>query len=300
VSAWLRALADWTVASRDIALRMTGPANYSSVLGVDGCSPTYERIRAALSEVGREGSMREVLTLMKSMRDLVTTAEPEIVVAQWTSTGCVSSGYPAFAAELVRLLVNDTKAAIVGTPQDESEKLAADVLVALPGNMTTSQPVATDVECFASVDRFILALEPTDFASVPSIGIRILSRQLRLSGAPTPTFTFDCLQTLAVDLAAMPAEILPAAIRSMVAAIWPLAARPQDLDERTLRGTSSTNAPALTSAYGEGKRLTISHAGPGWRLHFWRVGSHVTFANAVRKSSLRITDGPIAEVAWPQ
>ncbi len=298
---WLETLSAWANLVRRFGIRLTAPEDLWTHLPSDGCPPNVPTIRANLSPSIHPSSVPSVIVLLGNIASACDPAERSAVITGgWTTTGCLSAmTCTTLTREIAAILLEDDGSFLAGSLVDEDEVAEATALVEA-GGLLMEETISAPFRCLSRPATYLAGLDTNEFVRASVAGVLVESEAVVRSGGPGAVCTFACLTELEESLVSLTeAPLVRAAFRAMASLLRAPVNRNNALDERPLRVSAAPDSPPRVSDLGSAYRATVSDAGPGWRLHYWRRGSHVVFANVVQKDSLVIAQGPEAAEGWP-
>ncbi len=298
---WALAVSYWLSSGHTFRLEFVAtPDAWVRSLG-DGCAPTHEHIAGMYAAIGRASTAKIAIVAFQKLQQLVRSRESGCLVEDsWTSTGCLAT-HPCRATSegVAEMLVANSGGSVAGMPTSETEVLSASQLVEDENNALVSVDREVVFECLSDVAPYLQGLDLADFRDHPTAGLRVASAQSDYAGAGRPQCGFACLEPLKASLRGLESNVVRLVFKAMASLVMPVDLRLPSLNERHLRRSESPSSKPRESEYGTAYRATVSDAGPGWRLHYWRAGPQVIFANVTTKSGTSISLGRIEGETWP-
>lgn len=283
---WARSLVEWRDALQRLGLRPHLAPDCWAAAAKDDSLASFEGIQTRL---GADSAFAgAVIQVLASLLGLLEPYATDIVLYDWSSTGCLHHNpCRSSATEVVTVAASlqPRRVGILAAETPEIETIEIEKLEQTDDDLDTIE-VSFRVECFASPADLLAALDTADYVDRPDIAIAIALDQLLPGGSARPEF--QVLPQLAPSLARLTLPMRRSAISTMASALLPVAMRPRGLEEHAIRTGEGGNDPQVTSRWGKAQRATISKRGAGWRVHYWRGAETVTFSNVCVHASLEI------------
>jgi hypothetical protein len=217
-----------------------------------------------------------------------TRREGTAAVEAWSSSGCINATrWPNAHLSLIRLAeeYSADHPDLLGTRVTEDEAVRVVFLSELDGDIV-EETTTFAVRCFAEPRALVAILDPSEYWQTPEVAIRIASAQLPVA----PRQSFRCLPAFGQSLAGMDNRRRGEAIRKCALLLLAADDRPRGLKEHPLRVGPGPDDAQRVSSHGHAYRSAVSQSGTGWRVHYWRRGASVTFANVAVHSDAAIIE----------
>jgi hypothetical protein len=227
------------------------------------------------------------MQLLAAIAGRSVSRESAVAIQDWSSTGCINATrWPNAHLAVVRLAkdYSPDHPGLLGTRVTEDEAISVTFLSELDGDII-EETAAFGVKCFAEPRALVAILDPTKYWQTPEVAIRIASAQL----SAAPGLSFRCLPAFSQSLAGMDYRRRGDALRKCALLLLAADDRPRGLEEHPLRVGPGPEDAQLVSSHGAAYRSSLSKRGVGWRIHYWRRGSSVTFANVAAHSDAGIS-----------
>lgn len=285
---WLSGLIEWVRAGREFGVRFAVSSEGMAAAASDGCDLSFVNVRRVIA--GRAAE-REVYQLIRAFRDMCRGLRPSVIVGVWTSSGCLAS-LPCRRTldELMALLAESRgDRFIAGALLDERENTDVEILT-----VSGTDRRSFEIACIPNRNALVRQLDPQLVDDAPLLGLGIANARMTLATNISPSFIARVLETLAGDIASVPSAVRGRAYDAMAALLRELPNRPPGLNEHPLRKSGGGNAGQKSSpVFGKAFRASINAGGLPWRLHYWRDGQTVTFADIVDHDTDTISNGRI-------
>lgn len=283
---WARSLVDWRDALQRLGLRPRLAQDCWVAASQDECLASFELVQQTLGvDSGLAGALLQVLA---SLLGLIDPYAPDVVLYEWTSSGCLQrNGCRSSTREVVTVAASlqPRRVGIVAAELDETELVDVEQFDQDSDDLRTVD-VSFNVVCLPSPVDLLDELDPADYVDRPEVAIAIVLDRIFPEGGDRPAF--HVLPELASSLTALSSALKRSAIETMAASLLPANSRPRGLEEHAIRTGPGGNDPQVRSRWGNAFRATISKRGAGWRLHYWRGLGVVTFSNVCMHESVEI------------
>ncbi len=285
---WLSRVRDWEALCRHLDLRLRVASDCWDHADSPSDYPRFDLLRDLFRDAGTPGLEREAIVLFGALQNRLEAVACTSAVLNWGSSGCIGA-HPAVqlsgAAVRAAAATGGAEAYVAGADVRETELADVDQFSS-SGPVRTRQLILT---CTPTGQDLAEAANVSDFMDRPHVAVHFAAARVGAMGLGRNE-RFRLLPQLVESLARVPTDVATDAISMMGQLLLPIEERPSGLREHELRTSDSTDSEQKKGTWGDAFRAQIRKHGSGWRLHYWRGKTLVTFSNIAPHNSLEIYD----------